>query len=85
MDGSAGMNLGQWWVKLPIPALLPNSLMGTPDDYRGCLLGGAIGDALGRPMEGKSLERIRSIFHRRGPRLHPSSTLDRRSRRDLHR
>ena len=62
MDGSAGMNLGQWWVKLPIPALLPNSLMGTPDDYRGCLLGGAIGDALGRPMEGKSVERIRSIF-----------------------
>ena len=62
MNGSAGMNLGQWWVKPPIPALLPHSLMGTPDDYRGCLLGGAIGDALGRPMEGKSLERIRSIF-----------------------
>jgi ribA/ribD-fused uncharacterized protein len=62
MDWSANMDLERWWVKPSIPALLPNSLRATPDAYRGCLLGGAIGDALGRPMEGKSLERIRSIF-----------------------
>ncbi len=33
-----------------------------PDRYRGCLLGGAVGDALGAPVEFLSLEEIRARF-----------------------
>jgi ADP-ribosylglycohydrolase len=32
------------------------------DHYTGCMLGGAAGDALGAPVEFKSLEDIRSIY-----------------------
>ena len=34
--------------------------------YRGCLLGGAVGDALGAPVEFMSLEEIRAQFGRQG-------------------
>ena len=34
----------------------------TPDAYLGCLLGGAIGDALGAPIEFSSLQEIRRRF-----------------------
>lgn len=34
----------------------------TADRYRGCLLGGAIGDALGRPAEGRSPHEVRRRF-----------------------
>lgn len=30
--------------------------------YRGCLVGGAIGDALGRPVEGRSRQRVRTLY-----------------------
>jgi ADP-ribosylglycohydrolase len=33
-----------------------------PDRILGCLLGGAIGDALGAPIEGASLVRIRARY-----------------------
>lgn len=32
------------------------------DRYRGCLVGGAIGDALGRPVEGRSSESVRRMY-----------------------
>lgn len=32
------------------------------DRYRGCLIGGAIGDALGRPVEGRPIEDVRRRF-----------------------
>jgi hypothetical protein len=34
--------------------------------YRGCLLGGAVGDALGAPVEFMSLAEIRETFGRGG-------------------
>ena len=34
--------------------------------YRGCLLGGAVGDALGAPVEFMSLAEIRATFGRAG-------------------
>lgn len=34
--------------------------------YRGCLLGGAVGDALGWPVEFYGLQKIRSIYGKRG-------------------
>ena len=50
----------------PLAAIL--SRPSYPDDpdrisrYRGCLLGGAVGDALGAPVEFMDIERIRSVF-----------------------
>ena len=34
--------------------------------YRGCLIGGAIGDALGWPVEFKSLEQINAVYGKEG-------------------
>jgi len=34
----------------------------TPTHFRGCLLGGAVGDALGAPVEHLSLYKIRAVF-----------------------
>lgn len=36
------------------------------DKYRGCLIGGAIGDALGAPIEFMDLDTIKSIYGERG-------------------
>ena len=41
---------------------------GSIDKYTGCLLGGAIGDALGAPVEFLSLMQIRSIYGQQGIR-----------------
>lgn len=38
----------------------------TADTYKACLLGGAVGDALGAPIEFKSLREIRAEFGRAG-------------------
>ena len=38
----------------------------TADRFRGCLLGGAIGDALGAPIEFHSLSEIRAMYGRGG-------------------
>jgi ADP-ribosylglycohydrolase len=45
-------------------------LSGTPDvrsRIRGCILGGAVGDALGAPVEFMGLDEIRSRFGPDGP------------------
>ncbi|MBU3948625.1 MAG: ADP-ribosylglycohydrolase family protein [Proteobacteria bacterium] len=38
----------------------------TIDYFKGCLIGGAIGDALGAPVEFMSLNRIRSAYGKQG-------------------
>ena len=38
----------------------------TIDYFKGCLLSGAIGDALGAPIEFMSMDRIRSTFGHHG-------------------
>ena len=45
---------------------MPQNQAGNPDNYRGCLLGGAVGDALGAPVEFMRLHEIRSAFGRKG-------------------
>jgi ADP-ribosylglycohydrolase len=57
----------------PIPIIRwPNPVPAAPDDsrlrdlYRGCLLWGAVGDALGRPAEGKPRSVIRERFGPKG-------------------
>lgn len=42
------------------------------DRFRGCLLGGAAGDALGMPVEGYSAEQIQILFGRIEDMLSPS-------------
>ncbi len=42
--------------------LTPNPLVDYRDRYRGAMLGTAIGDALGRPVESRSPERIRARY-----------------------
>jgi ADP-ribosylglycohydrolase len=42
--------------------LTRNPLVDYPDRYRGAMLGTAIGDALGRPVESRSPERIRARY-----------------------
>ncbi len=42
----------------PMPVASPTMR----ERYRGCLVGGAIGDALGRPVEGRSAARVRSRY-----------------------
>lgn len=36
------------------------------ENFKGCLLGGAIGDALGAPIEFMSIEQIRKAFGEHG-------------------
>ena len=49
-----------------VVALAPMSALADVTHFRGCLLGGAVGDALGAPVEFMSLEEIRSRFGPRG-------------------
>lgn len=44
-----------------IPTIVPSQIT-SEERYRGCLLGGAVGDALGGPIEFESLEAIRRRF-----------------------
>ena len=41
---------------------IPEPSVALRDRYRGCLVGGAIGDALGRPVEGRSRQRVAEMF-----------------------
>ena len=50
------------------------------EDFRGCLLGGAVGDALGAPVEFMSLEEIRTRFGPRGATMPISNAASWRSR-----
>lgn len=38
----------------------------TPDNYSGCMIGAALGDAVGRPVECISIDKIRDIYGRKG-------------------
>ena len=38
----------------------------TPDNYSGCMIGAAIGDAIGRPVECDSIDKIRDIYGLKG-------------------
>jgi ADP-ribosylglycohydrolase len=49
---SRGLVPEPWVGDEPWPGSLPTDLHVLRDRYRGCLIGGAIGDALGRPGEG---------------------------------
>ena len=46
----------------------------TAEHFRGCLLGGAAGDALGHPVEFMRIEKIHSIFGADGIRAYPEET-----------
>jgi ADP-ribosylglycohydrolase len=48
------------------PSIRPNPPSAVKRSYRGCLLGGAVGDALGAPVEFMSLGEIREAFGRSG-------------------
>lgn len=52
----------------PAPLDAPHQAELLYDLYRGCLLWGAVGDALGRPVEGWSASEIRQRFGPDGPR-----------------
>jgi ADP-ribosylglycohydrolase len=51
-----------WSGEAPWPAAAPTHPDTLRARYRGCLIGGAIGDALGRPGEGKSPARIQQQY-----------------------
>lgn len=46
------------------------------DRIRGCLIGGAVGDALGAPVEFASLEQILGAYGSHGVRDYPKATRD---------
>ena len=50
------------WHGGPSVFPVPEVSDGLRNRYRGCLVGGAIGDALGRPVEGRSKERVRALY-----------------------
>ncbi|MBS3949915.1 MAG: ADP-ribosylglycohydrolase family protein [Peptococcaceae bacterium] len=50
------------------------------DHYRGCLLGGAIGDALGWPVEFMSIDSIRRVY---GPAGITDLVLNRQGRAEI--
>jgi ADP-ribosylglycohydrolase len=54
-------------VEWPAPVLRPDPIDLFQDVYRGCLLWGAVGDALGRVAERKSPSEIRARFGPDGP------------------
>lgn len=46
----------------------------TAEHFRGCLLGGAAGDALGHPVEFMRIEKIHTVFGADGIRAYPEET-----------
>lgn len=60
-----------------VPSPAPVSYRANEDKFLGCLLGLAIGDALGMPVEGWSRDRIKEVFGRLDgyhPRIFPDGT-----------